>query len=149
MISPRRSEQTDLQAVALPALHKVLDEAISYDGRALRHYEDVPDTAQLPYLTSGPSDAVPAQIQTSGGYGGAQTVTIQLDTWSGYTGKKEVREVQRLAVEHVTTTPWPLDGGYTATRKRVLTPRIISDPGPNVTHHGIAEIQLRIQRPTP
>jgi len=150
----RGSDRTDVTDPVLGMVHDVLDGAVTYDGRAVPHREHPEESLVPPFYTSGPSTMDPASTQTSSAYGGAQAVTVQIDTWSAYSGKKEVSELQTLVLEvlhdaHMSDTKMTLSGGLTLVRYDVLRTRIQGEPRDSkMTYHGISDLGFRVQLPT-
>jgi len=145
----RGSDRTDLTDDVLGLVHDTLDQAVTYDGRGIPHREHPEEDLSPPYYTSGPSDMDPARIQTSSSYGGAQTVAVQVDTWSAYHGKKEVSALQKKALDTFHSATLTLDGGLTLTRHRVVRTRIQGEPNESkMNYHGIAILAFRVQLPT-
>jgi hypothetical protein len=91
----------------------------------------------------------PARVQTSSSYGGAQTVAVQIDTWSAYHGKKEVSALQEKALVTFYNTSLTLGGGLNLTQYRVVRTRIQGEPNESkMNYHGIAVLAFRVQLPT-
>ncbi len=150
MTERRNADTQDATDAALAYIHDALDKSIQWEGRAVRHYEHVPEDATFPYFVSGPSDTTPDAVQSSTAYGGAQVVEIQLDTFSTYRGKKEVAQLQSLAIGKVSTAAPALDGGERLTLFGTPRTQIIEEPqAARATYHGIATLRLRLQLPPP
>jgi hypothetical protein len=150
-VTRTNADRHDATATLLRAVHDTLDEAVTRDGTPVPHYENVPERAKPPYYVSGPSDMTPDAVQTeAGGYGGAQRVDLQLDTFSSYRGKKEVSELQDEAIGVLAEASLAGDTGRRLTNIRVVETRIQQEPQQaRATYHGIATLRFRIQLASP
>lgn len=147
----RNADRKDATDTALIMLHDALDGAVSWDGTPVPHYEHVREAATPPYYASGPSDMTPDATQSSNGrYGGAQTVDVQLDTYSSYRGKKQVAQLQHRAIDALGAAAVADGSGRRLSLNRVLNTRIQEEPQESrATYHGIATVRFRIQLAAP
>lgn len=138
----------DVQGDAGDAVHAALDGAVTYGGDPVRHYDEPPETASYPYMTTVTSSMNPTRVKTSTGYGGSQTVEVQVSVWSTERNRTEVAQIKSDLLGVVRNASFSLPAGMKVLRARILDAgRILRDPGPQVNYQGITEIELRIQLP--
>lgn len=129
-------------------IHPVLDEAVTYDGRAVPHYKSVPEGAEFPYLTTGPTSRDSVGVQTSSRYGGAQQVTVQVNTFSTKRNDDEVSAIQSDLAGVVHDASWSPSTGAVTRVRYLPQSQILKSPDPQSTFQGISEFEFRIQLPT-
>jgi hypothetical protein len=149
MPTRRGSDRTDKTDTALALIEDTMHEAVTIGGSPVPYYEQAAEASSPPFYTGGPTDMDPADVQTGAGYGGAQSVEVQLDSWSTYNGKKEVAVLNERALEVLAGTALSFTGQDRLIRYRVLSTRIQREPEDSkMTYHGIIVLAFRIQLPT-
>jgi hypothetical protein len=149
MPTRRGSDRTDKTDTALALIEGVMHKAVTIDGAPVPYYEQAAESSKPPFYTSGPADMEPGDVQTGGAYGGAQSVEIQLDSWSDYNGKREVGKLNERALDVLAGASLSLTGEDRLIRYRVLNTRIQGEPEDSkMTYHGIIILSFRIQLPT-
>lgn len=101
-----------------------------------RIYDRVPASPALPYISLGPSDAVPFTARCIDG----ALTTMQIDVWSNAPGSNECRDVTALAANHLHHASLAVIG-HSVSRVFVLSTTIEADPD-GVTTRGRITVEI-------
>lgn len=131
------SASDDLQGLIFAKLTNSADLGIMCGDRV---YDNVPSKPEYPYISFGPSDYRPDDVECISG----RVETFQLDCWSRDNGKK--REARRLT-DAVKSALHNVDGDLgdnALVNMRVVLVRVLDDPD-GITAHGVVQVEARIE----
>lgn len=120
------------------AVYSALSAALG-TAPAVPVYDDVPPSAQEPYVAIGDITAVPGEMV----HDEDEDLTITLHVWSIYRGRKECREIMgrikaALHNAHLTVSGW-----HVASLRQVMAEDFMDADGR--TRHGVVRLRALLQ----
>lgn len=133
---------TDKSAVIKTALHQHLD-GLTVLETQVPHKEHVPDGTPEPYITNGEINMTPRPFTPGRRYRGSQNFQVQIDSFSTYSGDKEI-DALRNAIIGVLMDTMTVEAGYAITDRSLENSFTITEDGGNL-RHGVVEARLALQ----
>ncbi|MFD2206636.1 DUF3168 domain-containing protein [Kiloniella antarctica] len=102
-------------------------------------YDNVPSSAQTPYVTIGDDTASDDSTKTDDG----QQITLTIHAWSDYAGRKQVKELGAEIYAALHKQPLPV-AGFDVREVRWVFGDTIREPDGH-TYHGVQRFRVFVQ----